>query len=135
MDIIQLTRDLGTSIQECPEYKRIIAAKAANDADVELQTLIEDFNMTRVKLSTAMQAEEKDETKLAEFDKTLKESYTTVMGNKNMLEFNDAKQDMDVIMNQVNKILGAALNGEDPQSCETKPDACGGSCSSCSGCH
>ena len=135
MDIIQLSRDLGTAIQECPEYKRIFAAKAANDADKELQSLIEEFNMTRVKLSTAMQAEDKDEAKLAELDKILKESYATVMGNKNMLEFNDAKQEMDLVMNQVNTILGAALNGEDPQNCESKPDACGGSCSSCSGCH
>ncbi|WMJ23104.1 YlbF family regulator [Paludicola sp. MB14-C6] len=135
MDIIKMARDLGKAIQESPEYKRINAAKAANDADVELQNLIEVFNMTRVKLSTAMQAEEKDEQLLAKLDKELKETYTTVMGNKNMLEFNDAKQDIDKLMNQINTILVAAVNGEDPETCEAESHSCGGSCSSCSGCH
>lgn len=135
MDIIKMARDLGKAIQESPEYKRINAAKAANDADVELQNLIEVFNMTRVKLSTAMQTEEKDEQVLAQLDKELKDTYTTVMGNKNMLEFNDAKQDIDKLMNQVNTILVASVNGEDPETCDAEPQSCGGSCSSCSGCH
>ncbi len=136
MDIIKMARDLGKAIQDSAEYKRITAAKAANDADVELQNLIEVFNMTRVKLSTAMQAEEKDEELLAKLDKELKETYTTVMGNKNMLEFNDAKQDIDALMNGVNNILVASVNGEDPETCEAQPaESCGGSCSSCSGCH
>lgn len=135
MDIIKMTRDLGKEIQNSAEYKRIMTAKEANDSDVELQNLIEVFNMTRVKLSTAMQAEEKDEAKLAELDKELKEAYTNAMGNKNMLEFNDAKQEIDKLMNQVNTILVAAVNGEDPETCDIEPDACGGSCDSCSGCH
>lgn len=136
MDLIKMTRDLGTAIQQSAEYKRIYAAKAANDADTDLQGMIEEFNMVRVQLSTAMQAEEKDEEKMAELDKNLKDIYANVMGNKNMLEFNDAKQDMDATMNQINTILGAALNGDDPETCEAQPESsCGGSCSSCSGCH
>lgn len=135
MDIIQLARDLGKAIQESDEYKRINAAKLANDNDVELQNMIEVFNMTRVKLSTEMQKEDKDDGKIAEYDKELKETYTKVMGNENMLEFNDAKQDIDKMMNQINTILTAAVNGEDPQSCDAESQSCGGSCSSCSGCH
>lgn len=130
-----MTRELGKAIQATPEYKRIVAAKAANDADVELQNLIEIFNMTRIKLSTAMQAEEKDEQLLAKLDKELKDTYTAVMGNKNMLEFNDAKQDIDRLMNQINTILTACVNGEDPDTCDAEPQSCGGSCSGCSGCN
>jgi cell fate (sporulation/competence/biofilm development) regulator YlbF (YheA/YmcA/DUF963 family) len=135
MNIIKMTRELGKAIQATPEYKRIVAAKAANDADVELQNLIEIFNMTRIKLSTAMQAEEKDEQLLAKLDKELKDTYTAVMGNKNMLEFNDAKQDIDRLMNQINTILTACVNGEDPDTCDAEPQSCGGSCSGCSGCN
>lgn len=136
MDIIKMTRDLGTAIQESAEYKRINAAKAANDNDAELQNLIETFNMTRVKLSAEMQKEDKSDDKIAEYDNELKGIYAKVMDNKNMLEFNDAKQDIDSLMTKINTILVAAVNGEDPQTCDEEPEhSCGGSCSSCSGCH
>lgn len=135
MDIIQMARDLGAAVQESPEYKRINTAKEANDKDVELQNMIEVFNMTRAKLSAEMQKEDKSDEKIAEYDKELKEVYTKVMGNKNMLEFNEAKQDIDNLMNQINNILIASVNGDDPQNCDAEPQSCGGSCSSCSGCH
>lgn len=137
MDLIKMTRELGTAIQQSSEYKKIYAAKAVNDADTELQSLIEEFNMVRIQLSTAMQAddENKDEAKLGELDKTLKATYETIMTNKNMAEFNIAKQEMDTLMNKINTIIGAALNGEDPATCEDEPASCGSDCSSCSGCH
>lgn len=135
MDLIKMTRDLGVAIQQSPEFKRIYAAKAANDSDKELQALIDEFNMTRVKLSTAMQAEEKDEEKMSEYDTSLKSIYEKVMSNPNMLEFNAAKKEMDAIMIQINTILDATLNGDDPTTCEAEKSSCGGSCSSCSGCH
>lgn len=134
--IIQMARDLGTAIQESAEYKRIYTAKDANDKDIELQNLIEVFNMTRAKLSAEMQKDDKSDERIAELDKELKDTYVTVMGNKNMLEFNEAKDDIDNMMNQINNILSAAVNGEDPQTCEAEPQhSCSGSCSSCSGCH
>lgn len=136
MDLVKMTRDLGTEIQNSTEYKRITAAKIANDADIDLQNLIEQFNMTRTRLSAIMQAEDKDEELLASLDSELKLTYTTVMGNKNMMEFNEAKQDIDKLMNQINTVLVAAVNGEDPQTCDENPPSCSGDgCSSCSGCH
>lgn len=136
MDLIQMTRELGTAIQQSPEYTRIYAAKAANDADTALQGMIEEFNMIRVQLSTAMQDENRDEEKLAELDGKLKSIYGDVMNNPNMQEFNAAKEDMDAVMNRINTVLSAALNGDDPATCSAEPaSSCGGSCSSCSGCH
>lgn len=135
MDIIKMTRELGKAIQESAEYKRLEASKDANDKDVELQNQIEEFNLVRVKLSTAMQEENKDEEAVAKYDKELKDIYTKVMGNKNMLEFNDAKQDIDKMMNSITNILMMSVNGEDPETCDAEPASCEGSCSSCSGCH
>ncbi|MFZ2538460.1 MAG: YlbF family regulator [Oscillospiraceae bacterium] len=137
MDIIKMTRELGKAIQQSAEYKRMEASKDANDTDVELQNQIEEFNLIRGQLSTAMQAEPKDDEAVAKFDSQLKNLYTKVMGNKNMLEFNDAKQDIDKMMNGITNILMMCVNGEDPETCDAEPEAssCGGSCSSCSGCH
>lgn len=135
MDLIKMARDMGKEIQNGEEYKKLKDAKAANDNDEALQKQIEDFNMIRVQLSTAMQGEEKDEEKLQKLDSELKALYTEIMGNENMLNFNVAKQDIDKLMNGITTILTACVNGEDPDTCEAYPASCGGSCSSCSGCH
>lgn len=133
MDIIKMTRQLGKAIQESEQYKRLEAAKNVNDNDTNLQNQIEEFNMVRVKLSTAMQEENKDEDVVKKFDGELKAIYTAVMGNPNMLEFNDAKQDIDKMMNSITNILMMSVNGEDPETCPEEPENCSGSCSSCGG--
>lgn len=134
MDLIRMARDMGNAIQKSEEYQRYAAAKAANDGDAELQNLIGEFNMLRVKLSTAMQNENEDPDKLSDLDQKLRDTYTKVMGNANMMEFNIAKQEIDALMNRVNGILMLSVNGEDPETCEPTA-SCGGDCGSCGGCH
>lgn len=135
MELEKLTRELGKAIQESEQYKALEAAKAANDADTELQELIEKFNMIRIKLSNEMQNETQDTDKVQTLDKELKETYTTVMGNQNMMAFNIAKQEVDDMMQRVSGILMLCVNGEDPETCDPAPQGCTGSCSSCGGCH
>ena len=135
MDLIRMARDFGKEIQSSDEYIALAAAQQAADEDQELQLMIQEFNLIRVKLSTAMQAEDQDEEKVKELDKTLKDTYTKVMGNPNMMQYNIAKQDVDSLMNQINGILMLCVNGEDPETCDPTAHSCGGDCSGCSGCH
>ena len=66
----------------------------------------------------------------------IKSLYGTIMGNKNMLEYNEAKTAMDDLLTQINVIITYSANGEDPMTCPTEePGGCGGSCSTCGGCH
>ena len=134
MDLIKMAREMGKEIQASSEYKRYHAARTANDNDIELQNGIEEFNLIRIKLSTAMQKEVQDADEMDRLDKQLQESYQKVMGNPNMMEFNIAKQEMDALMNRVTGILMMSVNGEDPDICEP-PESCGGDCGSCGGCH
>lgn len=135
MDLIRMARDFGKEIQSSDEYIALAAAQQAADEDQELQQMIQEFNLIRVKLSTAMQEENQDEAKVKELDKTLKDTYTKVMGNPNMMQYNIAKQDVDNLMNQINGILMLCVNGEDPETCDPTAHSCGGDCSGCSGCH
>ena len=135
MDLIRMARDFGKEIQSSDEYIALAAAQQAADEDQEPQQMIQEFNLIRVKLSTAMQAEDQDEEKVKELDKTLKDTYTKVMGNPNMMQYNIAKQDVDSLMNQINGILMLCVNGEDPETCDPTAHSCGGDCSGCSGCH
>ncbi len=135
MDLIQLARDLGTAIQEDEAYITLQMAKTANDNDKDLQDAIGEFNLKRIAISEEMnkKEEEKNSERLAHLDKELRDAYSKIMTNENMMRYNEAKTKVDTMMNQISAILMMAVNGEDPQTAD--PAACTGSCSSCAGCH
>jgi len=134
MKLIEMAREMGKEIQTMPEYKRLMAAKEANDNDKDLQDGIGKFNLKRLEMNNEMQKPERDDAKLQALNEELQKIYTEVMGNASMMEFNIAKQEMDEIMQKVNAILTMCVNGEDPETCEI-PTGCSGSCSTCGGCH
>ncbi len=134
MDIIQQTRELGKLIQKDERYIAYFNAKEKNDSDPELQKTISEFNMKRLDLNTEMAKEEKDAEKLKELDSTIKELYSKIMSNENMNAFTAAKNEMDSLLSQINNIITMSANGEDPETCAVS-SGCGGSCSSCAGCH
>lgn len=134
MDIIAQTRALGKMIQEDKRYIAYCTARDKNDEDKELQKLIGEFNIKRLDLNTEMSKDEKDTEKLKELDNTIKELYGQIMANDSMSAFNSAKTEMDSLLSQINNIITMCANGEDPDTCNPV-SSCGGSCSSCSGCH
>ncbi len=134
MDMIAMARELGKEIQKDERYLRLVAARTANDADQELQELIEKFNLKRVELSSAINSDTRDVDKLTQLDKELKELYQAVMDNVHMVEFNAAKMELDEAVSFVNQIIMGSVNGENPDLIE-KQVSCGGNCASCAGCH
>ncbi len=135
MDVIEMARELGKLIQQDKRYSAYQEAKAANDKDDELQRLINDFNLKRVELNTEMSKTDKDTEKLRELDGVIKNMYGEIMVNPSMAAFNVAKNEMDGMLAEINNVITASANGEDPATCPSKPTGCSGSCSSCGGCH
>lgn len=133
MDLVAMTRSLGKAIQASEEYKALDAAKIANDNDQDLQDAIGKFNLKRMEVNQAMSASDKDEAKTVKLNQEMQDIYQQIMSNPNMSAFNEAKTAMDNKMNEVTSILMMCVNGEDPDTCTL--EGCGGSCSSCSGCH
>ena len=134
MNLIKQAREMGKAIQASEEYAKLRKAQEANDNDAELQDLIGKFNLKRMELNNLLAKDEKDEEKLGKMNAELRELYQQVMSNVHMTEYNDAKNAMDMLMNQVNAILVMSVNGEDPDTCDPTP-SCTGSCSTCGGCH
>ncbi|NLK70566.1 MAG: YlbF family regulator [Clostridiales bacterium] len=134
MDIIEKARELGKMIQQDERYKAYYDAKEKNDKDEELQALIGEFNLKRVDLNREMSKDDKDMERLRELDSEIKSLYGKIMANPNMEVFNDAKNAMDELLSQINTIITASANGEDPETCATQ-SSCGGSCAGCSGCN
>ena len=134
-NIIKLTRELGAAIQAEERFKNFTAAKKANDESAELQKLIGDFNLTRMNLDEAMQAEKKDEEKIKEDNEKLRSLYGQIMRSKEMTDYNTAKAELDDVVKQVYGLLELILNGEDPETATYEEHSCSGSCGTCGGCH
>ena len=137
MELLAMARELGKEIQKSEAYQALIEAKSKNDADQELQDLIGEFNLKRIAINTQINDNKKhDEDEMRRLDSELKEVYQKILHNENMAAYNEAKNAMDDIMNQISTILMYSVNGEDPETCPSKQDTgCSGSCATCSGCH
>lgn len=134
MDVIEITRQLGVALQQDETYIKYAIAKEKNDQDKDLQNLIGEFNLLRLTLNNELNNENKDDEKIKEINQKLKDCYNTIMQNKSMAAFNNAKNELDTLIKKINAIIELSIKGEDPLTCE--PDtSCSGSCSSCSGCH
>ena len=137
MDIIKATRELGKAIQADERYLAFQEAQKANEADIELNGLIGKLNLIQLSYQNEAQKEEPDNTKLEGFDSEFREIYGQIMLNENMRKYEEAKGNVDAMMNHVIQLLTLCVNGDDPETCEVKePDeaSCGGNCASCGGC-
>ena len=134
IDPITAAKEMGKALQNCPEYTSMKEAEKACDADASLQELIGNFNLVRMNLTEANAKTEKDDAKIAELNAALQKSYTDIMANENMMNYNIAKQDVEAMMQKINVIMQAAVNGEDVDAVDLD-GGCTGSCSSCAGCH
>ncbi len=133
-NIIQTTKELGKQIQANEAYIAMNKAREAVDANDDLQKQIQEFTMLKMTLNQELSKEPRDDAKLASLDEQIRTLHKTVTETPVMLAYNDAKLAFDTVVEMVNKILSASLNGQDPETAD-QIESCGGSCSSCSGCH
>ena len=115
LSILALLDDLGVEYAECGN-------PGANDADMELQELIGEFNLARqnVALEMSKSKEEQNKEKLDTQNKEMQRLYTLVMQNEHMADFTMAKADMDKLLHEINGIIALCCDGEDPDTCEVR---------------
>ena len=114
MDIIEKARELGKLIQQEESYIALQKAQADADADMELQNLIGDFNMKRMSINNEASKKDKDSDKLALLNSQMREDYSKIMSNKNMIAYNEAKDAFDMVANRVLAIVQQSAEGADP---------------------
>ena len=134
MDIIEKARELGKLIQQEESYIALQKAQADADADMELQNLIGDFNMKRLSINNEASKKVKDSDKLALLNSQMREDYSKIMSNKNMIAYNEAKDAFDMVANRVLAIVQQSAEGADPETADYSTSSCSGSCSTCGGC-
>lgn len=134
MNVIDKARELGKMIQEDERYAVYCKAKEANDSDEKLQQMINEFQNKRMELNIEMSKDDRSAERLTELDNAIKSLYGEIMANENMAAYNEAKNAMDDMLSRINMVITYSANGEDPMTCPTEQQGCGGSCSTCGGC-
>jgi cell fate (sporulation/competence/biofilm development) regulator YlbF (YheA/YmcA/DUF963 family) len=133
--ILEMAKELGHAIQADERFVKVQAAQLQADNDAELQELIGEFNLKRMAINgeSAKPAEEQDNEKMQQLNAELREVYGRVMANASMAAYNEAKTELDVILNGVGAIINMAAQGLNPDDYDEHQ--CGGNCASCGGCH
>lgn len=129
-EILAKANELGQLIKDSDVAKTMLAAEQAVEADVELQKKIGAFNEKREMMMDLMQQGSEDQEKIAALNDEIRQLYDAIMANKNMTDYNAARQAFDDMSSKVNGIITYYITGQNPAE-----GGCSGSCSSCGGCH
>ena len=132
-DVITLARQLGHAVQATDEFKTIMNAKTAADADGSLQQLITEFNIKRVAINAEACKTDRDEEALKKLNEEMRAAYSAIMSNEHMKAYNDAKQAFDKVLQRVLAIVQQSADGEDPDTTDFS-ESCTHDCSTCGGC-
>ena len=132
--ILDMAIDLATQLQADPRCEAVLAATKAADEDKALQEMISEFNLKRLAINTEEGKEDADADKIRELNQELRSIYASVMANESMMAYNNAKADLDVLVNKIHFAINLAVQGQDP-SLAAQESSCSGDCGSCGGCH
>lgn len=131
MTVIELAKALGEGIKNDAALLAYDEAKAAFEADVELNAQMSEYTADRTCLSEefnkdlAMQDKDVIESLKAKMDELAR----SINGNENYARFAAAQQAVNDLMKRVNETISFYAFGVQPSS------GCTHDCSTCGGCH
>lgn len=120
MELEKMARQLGAAIQQDEAYLNFEKARLANEADEELNDLMGKIRLIQMSYQVEAAKDEPDEDKMNGFNQEFQGVYSQIMANKNMQEYEKARQAVDDMMNYITGILGLCVNGEDPETCDPR---------------
>ena len=127
--IIELAHALGEEIAKSDEIKALETAKAAFDADKDLQAKMSEYETERVLLAQEFSKEpdKADAIAIANIKARLEELSREINANPLYITFAAAQRAMNELMNGVNAEVKFCITGQ-------RPDSCTHDCSTCGGC-
>ena len=140
-DFEQIAKQLNEITEK---FKQANCVEQAINLRKDMQMIVEEFSTMASLANIRFTQNTKDEFYLQEkkyYDEKFPlfyDVYTKFMDSDKMKAYEAARAEIDNLMNYLMQILGLCVNGADPATCEPEvPEehSCGGSCSSCSGCH
>lgn len=119
-----------TAFRDSEPVVNYLNAKELYVADGKLIALVNQYNVQGQLLRDEGAKPERDEELITQITGKLKEIYDEIMRNENMLAMQQAEQVISDIISDINRGIQSIVQPE-----AVEGGACGGNCSSCSGCH
>ena len=111
-DAITMFKEAAAQLQREEAYLALEGTRKKNDEDEALQQLIGDFNLARIDLNSELsKSADKDQDKVNELNVKVNQLYNDIMANESMAAYNEAKAELESVMNYVNAIINTAVNG------------------------
>ena len=133
MDTKDLILNFAKTLKDDERVINFAQARAYNDKDEELQALIGEFELARVRFVQERNKADKDEAKLKEHETNMNTLYEQIMQMDSMVEYNEAKKEIDSLVKYLNMCVQTAIQGGDPETVSIETD-CGGDCGGCTKC-
>lgn len=128
-EIKNAAQALGEMIKADPITVRYEAAAEAYKNNTEVNELITEYNVQRSALGAEYQKEEKDQALIDTINSRISEIYKNITTHPVYTEYVKAQEDMNGLVNQVNREITGAIYGEYPDECTHDCSSCGGGCS------
>lgn len=106
MNVYDKTHELAKELKECPEYTQYKVIKEKVYADQDLKEKVKKFDQLRYEMQLlTIQGEKQNEAKMQELQKM----YEELMQNNDVKEYFDKEIRFNVMLADVNKIIGDAV--------------------------
>lgn len=124
--IFDKARELGEMISHCETRKRAEEASNALMTDPIASKLITEYNEKREAKIDAYKDKEPTPEEIQKINEYLQGEFNKIAANPIVQEYIEASSDLEAMLSQMDSIIQQSISGH---------HGCGGSCSSCSGCH
>ena len=127
--IIELAHALGEEIAKSAEIETLEKTKGIYEADAELQNKLKEYESERMLLAQefAKDPDNADKMAISNLKARLEELSRDITSNAHYVDFANAQNAVNNLMNSVNSEIKFCITG-------VRPEECTHDCSTCSGC-
>ncbi len=130
-EIIEMAKELGAKIQKSKEFLDFKSFKEKMDSDENLSNMRKEFNNIKENLNKEISQENSDKDKIKDLSNKLRDMYEKINDTKIVCDYEQAKKNLDLLVNNINNIINESAHGTFSESLLS---SCNGSCSTCDGC-
>ena len=118
---------LGEEIKKDERIIRLETARKAYEADTKIGELMVEYNVQQTALREEYAKPDKDNDAIGAIQTRIEEIYNDITTNSNFVALNDAQEEVNRFMNEVNSEITYHITGERP--CTHDCSSCGAECS------
>lgn len=126
--ILEKAKELGEMIANSETKKRADQASQALLEDAIASDIINEYNETRQNKLDEFEGRQPTEEEVNEINEFLQGEFNKMIQNKTIQEYVEATREYEMLIGQMDGVLQHFIGGGEEHQC-------GGSCSSCGGCH